>query len=280
MNLQGSIVALLDQGVVSSVNFATGVIIGRVCTKEQFGLYTLGYTVLGFAMTSQACLISTPYTIYSPGLARRGTRPIYRKHPRTPIRVLCADYGRRDDCRNGDFPRCWAQRLVTGSLIVVIPFMLLWEYARRVCFAALRMKTALMVDARAAALQIYGLLLGFRKYPSVGYKHRPLPVVLSSLPPDPHRPGSGRYALGTVATQELTAAFCIGVCFSEGLKNCTRPNKRNWSADGVFVARDNCLRVGNIPFVRSSINRRWYSLLSFYSDEYDGNGFSCFYVSA
>ena len=34
-----AIVTLADQCIVSATNFLTGIIIGRVCTKEQFGLY-------------------------------------------------------------------------------------------------------------------------------------------------------------------------------------------------------------------------------------------------
>ncbi|HEX71760.1 MAG TPA: hypothetical protein ENN65_00375, partial [Candidatus Hydrogenedentes bacterium] len=32
---------IADQGIVSSANFATSIIIGRMCSKEEFGLYLL-----------------------------------------------------------------------------------------------------------------------------------------------------------------------------------------------------------------------------------------------
>ena len=154
-------VTLVDQCVVSSVNFATGVIIGRVCTKEQFGLYTLGYTIVGLAMTSQACLISTPYTIYSPRLedaahARYAGSTLVHQFAFSAlimgvlaiaVMVISEGVGPRDLLP------------ILRTLSVVIPFMLLWEYARRVCFAALRMRTALIIDSCAAAVQICGLLL-------------------------------------------------------------------------------------------------------------------------
>ena len=45
--------SLVNQGVVSATNFLTGVLIGRFCTKEEFGLFVLGFSivllVLGFA---------------------------------------------------------------------------------------------------------------------------------------------------------------------------------------------------------------------------------------
>ena len=62
---------LADQAVASTTNFLTGVIIGRACTKEEFGLYMLGFTILFFATDLHASLVSTPYMIYSPRLKGR-----------------------------------------------------------------------------------------------------------------------------------------------------------------------------------------------------------------
>lgn len=112
-------------------------------------------------MTSQACLISTPYTIYSPRLedaARARYTGSTLVHQLAfsvlimgvlaiAVMVICQGVGPRELLP------------VLRTLTVVIPFILLWEYARRVCFAALRMKTALIIDCCAAALQICGLLL-------------------------------------------------------------------------------------------------------------------------
>jgi len=56
-------IALTDQAVASATNFLTGVIIGRACTKEQFGLYMLGFSIVLFVMSLQTSLISTPYMV-------------------------------------------------------------------------------------------------------------------------------------------------------------------------------------------------------------------------
>ena len=45
-----SLLSLVDQGVVSIANFATGVIIGRSCSEEQFGLYMLAFTIMPEAL--------------------------------------------------------------------------------------------------------------------------------------------------------------------------------------------------------------------------------------
>ena len=51
------IVTLSDQAIVSAVNFLTGVIIARTCSKEGFGLYTLGFSIMLFVVNMQGALI-------------------------------------------------------------------------------------------------------------------------------------------------------------------------------------------------------------------------------
>jgi len=48
---------------------------------------------------------------------------------------------------------------VVWALVVVITFILVREYARRICFANLQMKTALLLDSCVAVVQVSGLLL-------------------------------------------------------------------------------------------------------------------------
>ncbi|RPJ80416.1 MAG: hypothetical protein EHM13_12070, partial [Acidobacteria bacterium] len=63
--------AVADQAIVSATNFLTGVVIGRACSKEEFGLYMLAFVVITLAAEVQTSLISTPYTIYRPRLDHR-----------------------------------------------------------------------------------------------------------------------------------------------------------------------------------------------------------------
>ena len=59
---------LADQGVSSATNFLTGVIIARACSKEELGLYMLGFSLVLFVTDLQTSLISTPYMVYAPRL--------------------------------------------------------------------------------------------------------------------------------------------------------------------------------------------------------------------
>ena len=59
---------MADQGVASATNFLTGVIIARACTKEELGLYMLGFSLISLMTDLQTSLITTPYMVYAPRL--------------------------------------------------------------------------------------------------------------------------------------------------------------------------------------------------------------------
>jgi len=154
------IIALADQGVVSAANFSTGLIIGRICSKEQFGLYVLGFTILMFIINAQSCLISTPYTIYSPHLQGvdlnryTGSTLLHQLVLSFLIIIILAITGAVLSLGFG--PPGLAP--VVKTLMFVSSFILLWDYARRLSFATLKMKNALLLDSCVLVLQV-GLVL-------------------------------------------------------------------------------------------------------------------------
>ena len=160
MSHKGSL-ALMDQGVSSATNFLTGVIIGRACTKEQFGLYMLGLSIVLFVTNLQTSLISTPYMIYSPRLrgsahARYTGSTLIHQLGVSVVAILCLVVAGAA-LSLGVGPEGLAP--VVWILAGVITFIMLRDYARRVCFAGLRMKTALLLDSCVSVIQIGGLLL-------------------------------------------------------------------------------------------------------------------------
>lgn len=155
------LVTLADQGVASGTNFLTGVIIGRTLAKEEFGLYMLGFSIVIFLMTLQTSLISSPYTVYSPRLKDTahfqytGSSLIHQLAFCTLAILSLALAGVALSFGVGPHglaPVVWA-------LVVVITFIMLRDYVRRICFASLRMKTAFVLDSCVAVVQICGLLL-------------------------------------------------------------------------------------------------------------------------
>ncbi len=155
------IITFADQVVVSATNFLTGVIVGRVCTKEEFGLYILGLSIVLFLMDIQNCLVSTPYTMFSPRIKGKnqahylGSTLVAQLiisliaiiFLSVAISIFLAGVG-----PGGMAAVLWA---ITGA----ITFILLREQARRISFAHFHMAKALSLDIFVAIFQIGCLIL-------------------------------------------------------------------------------------------------------------------------
>ncbi len=155
------VITLADQVVASATNFLTGVIIGRACTKEQFGLYMLGFSIILFVMSLQTSLILTPYMVYSPRLkpgehARYTGSTLIHQLGLSAFAIVALAAG-GVALSFGIGPQGLAP--VVWTLVVVITFILLRENIRRISFANLCFKTALILDSGVAVVQICGLLL-------------------------------------------------------------------------------------------------------------------------
>jgi len=133
------LVTLADQAVVSMTNFVTGVIIGRACTKDEFGLYMLGLSIMLYVTNLQTSLILTPYMILSPRLqgdahALYTGSTLIHQFALSALAMLWLAVGgvvlSLGMGPQGLVPVVW-------SLVVVIAFILLRDYARQVCFAQL-----------------------------------------------------------------------------------------------------------------------------------------------
>lgn len=152
--------ALVDQGVVSLKNFLASIIIARACTREQFGLYVLGLTIVALLVDLQASLISTPYTVYGPRLdghdhARYTGSTFIHQMVLALIAVvaLLAASGVMAFTRARDTGV--ATVLVVLAVILAAPLM--QDYLRRLSFAVLELKSAVIADIAVAVVQI-GLL--------------------------------------------------------------------------------------------------------------------------
>ena len=158
---QKGILALADQAVASANNFLTGIIIARSCTKEEFGLYMLGFSIVLFMIDVQGSLISTPYMVYSPRL-KGSEHSLYtgstliHQFALSALTMLLLVMGALVIPHRIGPPHLAG---VVWTLAGVIAFLMLREYARRVCFAGLRMGTALLVDSSVALIQISALAL-------------------------------------------------------------------------------------------------------------------------
>jgi len=156
-----SLLALIDQGFYSLTNFLSGIIIARICSKDQYGLYFLGFSIVLFVLCLQGSLISSPYTVY---IARLKGKDHAQFTGSTLIHQLVLSAFAivvflvvTVVLSFGIGPQGLAPVVRTLSFVII--FILFREYVRRVCFANLRIKTALFLDLNVALVQIGGLLL-------------------------------------------------------------------------------------------------------------------------
>jgi len=157
--------SLCDQALVSVTNFATALLIGRVCGKAELGVYTLAWTLLTMASELSGALITRPYTVFGPQLNRfRRTRYLGSMLVHQLVfSVLFAAA-----MTAGAFVGSWRGWLAPGlfnavmATAAVIVFVGLRDFVRRVSFAELRIGSALLVDVTACVAQAAGMWLLFR----------------------------------------------------------------------------------------------------------------------
>jgi O-antigen/teichoic acid export membrane protein len=155
------VITLADQAVYSAANFLTGVIIGRTCSKEEFGLYLLGFSIVCILIPLQSSLILGPYAVYCPRLKNSdlscytGSTLIHQSTLSVLSLVILSAAGVFLSMGFGPV----GLSVIVWSLAATISLWLLGEYVRSVLFALLRNKTAFLLDITMAVIQIGGLLL-------------------------------------------------------------------------------------------------------------------------
>jgi O-antigen/teichoic acid export membrane protein len=160
------IASVVDQGLVSGTSFATSVIIGRLCSRDDLGVYALALAVVRFLSGIQGELVNSPYIVYG---NRRQGRALATYTGSTLVHQLCLSaLSVLALCVLGALlargigpadlaPAVWA-------LAGVLPFLTLRDYIRQVSFSHFRLPTVLAIDGSIAVFQVGGMLL-------LGYFH-------------------------------------------------------------------------------------------------------------
>jgi len=153
--------SVADQGVASVTNFVSGVILARATSKQEFGLYMLAFSLILIVTDVQTSLIATPYMVYGPRLKGRasalysGSTLIHQAVFSVFVMFAIAVGGfltRFGWGPSGIGPVLWV-------LLGVISLIMFREFVRRMCFARLRVRSALIFDAGIGAAQVGGLLI-------------------------------------------------------------------------------------------------------------------------
>jgi O-antigen/teichoic acid export membrane protein len=157
---QGTL-SVADQSIASGVNFLTNVLIGRICGPAELGIYALGFSLVVICYSVLQSLISIPYSVFA---ARLHGRPraeyagaVLVHYVLFSLLAALAMLGGAAAVAAGLKPRELLPVLCV--LAATVPFILLREFARRVCFAHLHTARALAIDIAAAVFQAAGLLL-------------------------------------------------------------------------------------------------------------------------
>jgi O-antigen/teichoic acid export membrane protein len=153
--------SVLDQGVFSGTNFATSVIIGRLCSRETLGVYSLALSVVFILRGIQGELVSTPYMIYcnrrqGQGLAAYTGSTLVHHLLLSVVGMVCLA-GLAGLLALGVGPGALAP--VAWVLVGVLPFLLLRNYLRHLAFSHLQVGAGLALVAGVAVFQVGGLLL-------------------------------------------------------------------------------------------------------------------------
>jgi O-antigen/teichoic acid export membrane protein len=154
---QGSIV-LADQGALSVAAFLTGVMVARACSKDDYGLYVLGWSLLAITQSVQRALISVPFTIYLPHLdetARKGRQGSTLIHTIALAGIaalaglLAAHVVGAHETRSGP-----AMSVLLPMLAVVVVPLLLRGFIRNAMLAQLRVAASAFANIPGSLIQI------------------------------------------------------------------------------------------------------------------------------
>jgi O-antigen/teichoic acid export membrane protein len=150
---------LVDQSIVSGTSLLIGIIIGRTCGKEQFGLYTLGISIIGLIIIFQESIIWSPYAVFSPSLSGtasfRYTGSSFLHQVALSVIAMMVLAGAGLYLSGAGVGG--GLGAVIWMLLVVSLFITFRGYVRQVFFARLQMKAAAVMDGSVALVLLSGI---------------------------------------------------------------------------------------------------------------------------
>ncbi|HOX07243.1 MAG TPA: oligosaccharide flippase family protein [Planctomycetota bacterium] len=157
-----SAAALVAQGLLSATNFVIGLILARLCSKEEFGIYVLAYSVLLAANGLQAALISRPMTVLSTAY-RGGDWDAYMRSMAVAQLILgvtlAITIAGLSVCLRATGVISSDTEMVFLAMSVALFFVQAQEFSRRRLYAGMRAWRVLMNDTCYCLLQLGGIVL-------------------------------------------------------------------------------------------------------------------------
>lgn len=179
------VTSIADQVIVSATNFLTTVIIGRAAGQDALGAYSLAFSVMLILLCLQESLVCLPYVIQHRKLEGDDRRR-FAGSVGVQATALCAimlvvlSVATLVLFRTSAGNAPW----LATAFMVAVPFTLLRDFARRMAFAHLVVRNAVVVDTVVLIVQIGGLLV-LRQFgwlnASTGYLAIALACALAGL---------------------------------------------------------------------------------------------------
>ena len=142
-----------DQAAVSLANFIALILIARWGGASEVGIYAVGYSVIAMVLTVQESMITRPYSIHLYHPHGRATEHAFSSLVMSAILSAAVTVG-LGACSLALMGFSAEVARIGWALAVAAPFVLLREFARRFCFAHLKVVDALVLDVLVAALNI------------------------------------------------------------------------------------------------------------------------------
>src|SRR5262245_23690244 len=150
-----------DQAVVSLSSFASTVIVGRVCGREELGIFVLATTMFWLLAGIPNALTRTPFTSRAPRMSsdrRAGYCGSITIHTVLLTLILAAVFGAA-----GMLPPAWfgQPRWFSTMCLALVPFtvmMTLREHVRRLCLSQVATREILLLDFPIAIAQLVLML--------------------------------------------------------------------------------------------------------------------------
>jgi O-antigen/teichoic acid export membrane protein len=159
--LRQNTLAAGDQVIVSATGFLTLVLLGRHSTPDQLGLYALASSVVVLIRSVQDSIVLAPYTVYC-HRQERSDLASYAGSTLVQQLFICAlALAGLGFLASGLLlgTRVVEMAPVFWVLLVVLPAVLMREFARQMAFAHLETATASILDLTVGVIQVGALLL-------------------------------------------------------------------------------------------------------------------------
>lgn len=159
-DLSRTILYIFDQATVSTTTFATTLLVGRLCTQQELGIYYLVFTLLLFARGTQEQTIQAPYWVYAP---RRQAEALAQYSASVILHQL-SFCGLAIVGLLGVLFACWISgasaelMACLAALLIGTPWLLLQPCIRAMALARFELLTAFLLDLVIGVLQV-GLLV-------------------------------------------------------------------------------------------------------------------------